>query len=62
MTVQKVRKLVEEDKVLFVFNIFGTPINSAVHKHLTEAGAAAVRRDRRIQVGQYQGVPVDHGF
>ena len=35
-TVEMVRKLVEEDKVLFVFNTLGTPPNSAIHKYLNQ--------------------------
>jgi branched-chain amino acid transport system substrate-binding protein len=33
-TVEMVRKLVEEDKVLFLFNTLGTPGNTAVHKYM----------------------------
>ncbi len=33
-TVEMVRKLVEDDKVLFVFNTLGTPSNSAIHKYM----------------------------
>ncbi len=33
-TVEMVRKLVEEDKVLFVFNTLGTPPNTAIHKYM----------------------------
>jgi branched-chain amino acid transport system substrate-binding protein len=33
-TVEMVRKLVEEDKVLFVFQTLGTPSNTAIHKYL----------------------------
>ena len=51
-TVEMVRKLVEEDKVLFVFQTLGTPPNTAIQKYLNEQeGAAAVRRHRRLQVG-----------
>jgi len=32
--VEMVRKLVEEDQVLFVFNTLGTPSNSAIHKYM----------------------------
>jgi branched-chain amino acid transport system substrate-binding protein len=32
--VEMVRKLVEEDKVLFVFNTLGTPSNTAIHKYM----------------------------
>lgn len=33
-TVEMVRKLVEEDKVLFVYQTLGTPSNTAIHKYL----------------------------
>ena len=33
-TVEMVRKLVEQDKVLFVFQTLGTPSNTAIHKYL----------------------------
>jgi branched-chain amino acid transport system substrate-binding protein len=33
-TVEQVRKLVEEDEVLFVFNPLGTPPNTAIHKYM----------------------------
>jgi branched-chain amino acid transport system substrate-binding protein len=33
-TVEMVRKLVEEDKVLLLFNTLGTPPNSAIHKYM----------------------------
>jgi branched-chain amino acid transport system substrate-binding protein len=33
-TVEQVRKLVEEDEVLFVFNPLGTPSNTAIHKYM----------------------------
>jgi branched-chain amino acid transport system substrate-binding protein len=32
--VEMVRKLVEEDKVLFVFQVLGTPPNTAIHKYM----------------------------
>ena len=35
-TVEMIRKLVEEDKVLFVFNTLGTPPNSAIHKYMNQ--------------------------
>ena len=35
-TVEMVRKLVEEDKVLFVFQTLGTPPNTAIHKYMNE--------------------------
>jgi branched-chain amino acid transport system substrate-binding protein len=33
-TVEQVRKLVEEDQVLFLFQTLGTPPNSAIHKYM----------------------------
>jgi branched-chain amino acid transport system substrate-binding protein len=33
-TVEMVRKLIEEDKVLLLFNTLGTPPNSAIHKYM----------------------------
>jgi branched-chain amino acid transport system substrate-binding protein len=33
-TVEMVRKLVEEDKVLCLFNTLGTPTNTAIHKYM----------------------------
>jgi branched-chain amino acid transport system substrate-binding protein len=33
-TVEMVRKLVEEDRVLFLFNTLGTPSNTAIHKYM----------------------------
>jgi branched-chain amino acid transport system substrate-binding protein len=35
-TVEMVRKLIEEDKVLFLFNTLGTPSNSAIHKYMNQ--------------------------
>ena len=35
-TVEQVRKLVEEDEVLFVFNPLGTPSNTAIHKYMNQ--------------------------
>ena len=35
-TVEQVRKLVEEDEVLFVFNPLGTPPNTAIHKYMNQ--------------------------
>ncbi len=33
-TVEQIRKLVEEDHVLFIFQSLGTPTNTAIHKYL----------------------------
>jgi len=35
-TVEMTRKLVEQDEVLFIFNILGTPTNSAIHKYMNQ--------------------------
>ena len=35
-TVEQVRKLVEEDEVLFVFNPLGTPSNTAIQKYMNQ--------------------------
>src|SRR5258708_2369041 len=35
-TVEMVRKLVEEDKVLLCFNTLGTPCNTAIHKYMNQ--------------------------
>ena len=62
-TVECIRQLVEQDKVLCTFNTLGTPTNTAIHKYMNQKKVPhAVRRHRRIEVGQAQGVPVDHGL
>jgi len=33
-TVEKIRKLVEQEQVLFIFQSLGTPTNSAIHKYM----------------------------
>lgn len=35
-TVEQIRKLVEQDKVLFVFNTLGTPPNTAIQRYLND--------------------------
>ena len=35
-TVEMARKLVEQDEVLFIFNVLGTPTNSAIHKYMNQ--------------------------
>ena len=35
-TVEMIRKLVEQDEVLFVFQSLGTPSNSAIHKYMNQ--------------------------
>ncbi len=62
-TVEQVRKLVESDGVLLLFNTLGTPTNTAIHKYCNaKKGAAAVRRDRRHQMGRSEAFPVDDGL
>jgi hypothetical protein len=49
--VEQVRKLVESDEVLVVFNALGTPSNTAIQEISEhQEGAATVRRHRRHQV------------
>ena len=62
-TVEQVRKLVESDGVLLLFNTLGTPTNTAIHKYCNaEEGAAALCRDRRDQMGRSEAFPVDDGL
>jgi branched-chain amino acid transport system substrate-binding protein len=35
-TVEMARKLVEQDEVLFIFNVLGTPTNSSIHKYMNQ--------------------------
>jgi ABC-type branched-subunit amino acid transport system substrate-binding protein len=35
-TVEMARKLVEQDEVLLIFNVLGTPTNSAIHKYMNQ--------------------------
>ena len=35
-TVEMARKLVEQDEVLFIFNVLGTPPNSSIHKYMNQ--------------------------
>ena len=37
-TVEQIRKLVEEEKVLFLAGTLGTPANSAIHKYVNDKG------------------------
>jgi len=37
-TVEQVRKLIESDQVLFLFNTAGTPTNTAIHKYMNQKG------------------------
>ena len=56
-TVEQVRKLVEQDEVLFVFQTLGTPSQHGDPQvHERQEGAAAVRGHRRHQVGRPEGL------
>jgi ABC-type branched-subunit amino acid transport system substrate-binding protein len=35
-TVEMARKLVEQDEVLLIFNVLGTPTNSSIHKYMNQ--------------------------
>ena len=62
-TVEQVRKLIESDEVLLVFNALGTPTQTAVQKYQnSQEGAAAVPRHRRQQVERSEGFPWTMGF
>jgi len=55
-----VRKLVESDEVLFMFQMIGTPSNAGgAEISEYEEGAAAIRRDRRVPLLRSQELPVD---
>ncbi len=61
--VEQARKLVESDEVLLIFNPLGTPSNSRDPEiHERQESPAALRRDRRHQVGRAEAVSVDHGL
>ena len=62
-TVEQVRRLVEEDQVLLLFNTLGTPPNTR-DPALSERqqGAATVRRHRRRQVERSEALSLDHGL
>ena len=62
-TVEMVRKLVEEDKVLFVFQTLGTPPNTAIHKYLNGKKVPQLFVATGASVwGQPEGVPLDDGL
>ena len=62
-TVEMVRKLVEEDKVLFVFQTLGTPPNTAIQKYMNGKKVPQLFvATGASKWGQYEGVPVDHGL
>jgi branched-chain amino acid transport system substrate-binding protein len=64
--VEQVRKLVESDEVLAVFNPLGTPSNIPIQKYLSSrkvpqlfVASGGLRRD---QVERSRELPVDHGW
>ena len=62
-TVEMVRRLVEQDEVLLVFQTLGTPIEHGDPEvPEREEGAAAVRRHRRDEVERPEELPVDDGL
>ena len=62
-TVEMVRKLVEEDKVLFVFQTLGTPSNTAIHKYLNGKKVPQLFVATGASVwGQPKEYPLDHGL
>ena len=62
-TVEVVRQLVEQEKVLCaVQDARHADQHGDPQVHEPEEGAAALRRHRRLEVGQAQGVPVDDGL
>ena len=61
--VEQARKLVESDEVLLIFQPLGTPVQFGHPEiHERQESAAAVRRDRRHQVGRSAEFSVDHGL
>ena len=62
-TVEQVRKLVEQDNVLALFQTFGTAPNSAIREYSErQQGAATVRPHRRQHVERSQALPLDYGL
>ena len=61
--VEQIRKLIESDEVLLVFNALGTPTQTAVQKYQQrQEGPAALPRHRRQQVERSEGFSMDHGL
>ena len=62
-TVEQVRKLVEEDEVLLMFNTLGTPPNSAIQQYLNDKKVpqlfVATGAD---QVERSEALSLDHGL
>ncbi len=62
-TVEQARKLVESDEVLLMFQTARHAVEHGDPEiHERQEGAAALRRDRRHQVGRPEGLPLDHGL
>ena len=61
--VEQARRLVESDKVLLIFQSFGTPSNTAIQKYMNAKKVPQLFcRDRRNQVGRAKAFPLDHGL
>ena len=57
-TVEQVPKLVERDQVLWVFNMAGTPNNTAIHKYIKQKrGAGPIPRTGATQWGDPEHFP-----
>ena len=62
-TVEVVRQLVEQEKVLLLFKTLGTPTNTAIHKYVNQKKVPHLYIvDRRVEVGRSQALPVDDGL
>src|SRR3954465_8515944 len=61
-TVELIRQLVEQERVLCTHNTLGTACNRDPQVHEPEEGAAPLPGDRRLEVGRSQALPVDDGL
>ena len=61
--VEQARKLVESDEVLLLFQCARHAVEHGDPEiHELEEGAAALRRDRRDEMGRPEELPLDHGL
>jgi branched-chain amino acid transport system substrate-binding protein len=62
-TVEQVRRLVEEDKVAFLFNTLGTPTNTAIHRYVNQKKVPQLFISTGADKwGDYQHFPWTMGF
>ena len=62
-TVEQTRKLVESDEVFAIYQVVGTPGNSAIAEIPEPEGRAAhLRRQRRDQMGRSEEPALEHGL